>query len=130
MTPETAGNYVCKATVNGFTSIETQAKVYIKRPPIITSKKTYVGKIGDDVEIECIAYSIPMATQVLWSYNGFQINGSSPMYSIFNDNLSEGIKSVLLVTGSSSNQYGRYNCTVYNEFGSDSIEILLISQSK
>lgn len=42
----------------------------------------------------------------------------------------DGVKSSLTVQNAKPDQFGAYNCTVFNKYGSDSVEIILKPQSK
>lgn len=131
VTEESAGRYLCKAEVLGFPIISSEATVYLKRPPIIESNERQFGRPGDNVRIECQAFSVPKARHVSWTFNGREINTSNDQdYSILEDPLPEGIKSTLIISESQSKHFGRYNCTVVNDFGNDTKEIDLIAQSK
>lgn len=131
VTHETAGRYCCKASVMGFPEISSEAMVYLKRSPIITSQRTQFGIIGDNAHIECIAFSIPKARHVSWTFGGNEINTSHDLdYSVLEDPLPEGIKSTLIIRESQPKHFGRYNCTVVNEYGSDVLQINFIPHSK
>lgn len=130
VTRETAGRYYCKASVMGFPEIGAEASVYLKGKPSISSHKRQFGIPGDNARIECIAFSVPKARHVSWTFNGKEINTSNDQdYSILEDPLPEGIKSTLIIRESQSKHYGRYNCTVVNDYGNDVIEIDLLAQS-
>lgn len=131
MNQETIGRYFCKATVNGFPEIGEQATVYLKGPPAITSTKRQFGIPGDTSRIECIAFSIPKARHVSWTYNGMSINSSSDEnFSVLEDPLPYGIKSTLVIKESGTKHFGRYNCTVINDYGYDILEIELNGESR
>ena len=131
MNQETIGRYFCKATVNGFPEIGEQATVYLKGPPAITSTKRQFGIPGDTSRIECIAFSIPKARHVSWTYNGMSINSSSDEnFSVLEDPLPYGIKSTLVIRESGTKHFGRYNCTVINDYGYDVLEIELNGESR
>lgn len=56
---ETAGKYICKASVVGFHEISATASVYLKGPPTITSARRQYGITGVNTRVECIAFSVP-----------------------------------------------------------------------
>lgn len=122
---------MCKAEVPGFPVVSAEATIYLKRPPVIESSERQFGRTGDNVRIECQAFSVPRATHVAWTFNGREINTSNDQdYSILEDPLMEGIKSTLIISESQAKHFGRYNCTVVNPYGNDTKEIDLIAQSK
>lgn len=128
---ETIGRYLCKASVPGFPDIAEQATVYLKGTPAITSSRRQFGTPGETVRVECIAFSVPKARHVAWTFNGREINGTfEDDFSIHEDMLPFGIKSTLVVRRSALKHFGRYNCTVYNEYGSDYQEIELNGETK
>lgn len=60
---------------------------------------------------------------------GHEINANNnPDYSIIEEPLPEGIKSILIIRESQTKHFGSYNCTVVNEHGNDILEIDLLRQ--
>lgn len=60
---------------------------------------------------------------------GHEINtNNNPDYSIIEEPLPEGIKSILIIRESQPKHFGSYNCTVVNEHGNDILEIELLRQ--
>ncbi|XP_031627959.1 irregular chiasm C-roughest protein-like isoform X2 [Contarinia nasturtii] len=126
---ETAGKYFCKASVVGFPEISATASVYLKGPPTITSARRQYGITGVNTRIECTAFSVPKARHVSWTFMGHEIStNNNPDYSIIEEPLPEGIKSILIIRESQSKHFGSYNCTVVNEHGNDILEIELLRQ--
>ncbi|KAK9687436.1 Immunoglobulin I-set domain [Popillia japonica] len=125
---ETAGRYYCKAHVPGFPEIGAEASIYLKGPPSIVSHKTQFGVEGDNVRVECTAFSIPAADKVSWTFNGREVDLHDHDYSIIEDPLPEGIKSTLIIRESQEKHFGTYNCSVTNSYGSDVVEIILKPQ--
>lgn len=126
----TSGKYYCRATVPGFPEIGSEAYVYLKGPPTIISHKTQFGIEGDNVRVECVAFSIPKPEHVIWSFNGHDVDFNDQDYSILEDPLPEGVKSTLVIRESQQKHFGMYNCSVVNPYGSDVVEINLMPQSK
>lgn len=123
---ETAGRYYCKANVPGYAEISADAYVYLKGSPSISSPRTQYGLVGDTSRIECFAASVPRARHVSWTFNGQEISSESGHdYSILVDAVPGGVKSTLIIRDSQSHHYGKYNCTVVNDYGNDVAEILL-----
>ncbi|XP_017018141.1 irregular chiasm C-roughest protein [Drosophila kikkawai] len=132
VTSENAGRYFCKAVVNGFPEIGAEATIYVKRAPIITSHKVQFGGVGGRVKIDCLAFSIPKAEHILWSFEGKVINMSSadPDIYIFEEHhLPEGVRAALIIRDSKASHFGRYNCTVMNSYGGDSLVITLVREA-
>ncbi|XP_067007432.1 irregular chiasm C-roughest protein isoform X2 [Anabrus simplex] len=124
----TAGRYYCKASVAGFHEVGAEASVLLKGPPTITSQRIQFGIPGDNVRLECIAFSIPKPEHVLWTFRGTEVDASNKDYTILEDPLAEGIKSTLVIRESRDQHFGHYNCSVTNPYGSDTVEILLKPQ--
>lgn len=124
---ETAGRYYCKASVIGFPEIVAFAAVFLKGPPKIQSPRRQYGVVGDSTRIECIAFSVPKARHVSWTFKGLEIVASSNTdYTILEEPVPDGVKSTLVIRDSQSKNFGAYNCTVVNELGNDVLEIELI----
>lgn len=131
VTQETAGKYLCKASVMGFPEIVSMAFMHLKGPPTITSPRRQYGIIGDTTRIECVAFSVPKARHVSWTFNGREINTNNDQdYSILEEPMPEGIKSTLIIRESQSKHFGSYNCTVVNEHGNDILEIELLKRGE
>nr|CAD7439490.1 unnamed protein product [Timema bartmani] len=126
--PDTAGRYYCKASVMGFPEIGAEATIYLKGPPTIISHRTQFGIQGDNVRLECVAFSIPRPDHVMWTYKGNEVNSKDKDYTILEDRLPEGIKSTLVIRESQEEHFGSYNCSVINPYGSDVVEIILKPQ--
>uniref|UniRef100_A0A182PL60 Ig-like domain-containing protein n=1 Tax=Anopheles epiroticus TaxID=199890 RepID=A0A182PL60_9DIPT len=122
-TRETAGNYFCKASVRGFPDIEASAAIHLKGPPSIRSPRQQYGSVNDNSQIQCEAISIPKAKQIVWTYNGLEMNSEND-HTILENHSPEGtVRSTLIIPKSQRQHFGVYNCTVLNEYGSDSLEI-------
>lgn len=104
--------------------------ICIAGPPSIVSHRTQFGIEGDNVRVECTAYSIPAPERVVWTFNGREVDSNGQDYSILEDPLPEGIKSTLIIRESQERHFGMYNCSVTNPYGSDVVEINLMPQSK
>lgn len=127
---DTAGRYYCKASVMGFPEVGAEASVYLKGPPTIISHRTQFGIQGGYVRLECVAFSIPKPEHVTWTYNGNEVDADDKEYTILEDPLPQGIKSMLVIRESRQQHFGPYNCSVTNPYGSDVVEINLKPQSK
>ena len=126
----TIGGYFCKASVPGYADIIEQATIYLKGAPTITSTRRQFGTLGDSARIECVAFSIPKARFVIWSFKGHDINNSSNEFQIQEDALPFGVKSTLIIKRSELKHFGHYNCTVINDYGSDIVDIELNAENK
>lgn len=124
---ETAGRYICKATINGYPEIEAEATVFIKGAPKILSNRTQFGSEGESVSIECTSLSVPKPDDIRWFFEGKEISAiHDPDYATLEESLPDGIvKSNLVIRASQSKHYGLYNCSVTNEYGNANAGIML-----
>ncbi|KAL4707062.1 hypothetical protein ACJJTC_011388 [Scirpophaga incertulas] len=74
VTPQSAGQYWCRATIENRQDIEAPATVFVRGPPKILSNETQFGVEGDSVRIECISFSVPKPDLVMWTFGGSEIN--------------------------------------------------------
>lgn len=136
VTHATTGRYFCQGSVLGFPEVEAEASVFLKGPPSIGSPRQQFGTIGDTGQLECEAFSVPVAKHIIWVHNGREINTSSPehseLFSIVESRTksqgTECVKSTLIIHDSRREHFGSYNCTVVNEYGVDSVEIDFVSK--
>ena len=85
----TIGVYTCRARVQGFSEVVASAEVFMKGPPrIIRTKKIQFGRIGDDVELTCDTFSIPVPDTITWrQYEGnYDVPKSSSHFESFGFN--------------------------------------------
>ncbi|KAG6462376.1 hypothetical protein O3G_MSEX013220 [Manduca sexta] len=124
---ETAGRYICKATVEGYPEIESEATVFIKDAPKILSNRTQFGSEGESARIECLALSVPKPDDIRWFFEGRKISAiDDPDYATLEETFPDGtVKSSLVIRASQSKHYGLYNCSVTNEYGNANAGIML-----
>ncbi|XP_049882134.1 irregular chiasm C-roughest protein-like [Pectinophora gossypiella] len=123
----TAGRYLCKASIEGYPEIEAEASLFIKGPPKILSNHTQFGSQGDTVNIECAAFAVPRIDSILWTFDGRDIDSLHDQDYAFLEDVQLGgvINSTLIIRESQSKHFGTYKCNVSNEYGSDTLEIVL-----
>ncbi|XP_052743120.1 irregular chiasm C-roughest protein isoform X2 [Bicyclus anynana] len=123
----TAGRYICKATVDGYPEIESEATIFIKGAPKILSNRTQIGSEGERVTVECEARSVPRPDDIRWFFEGREISAiHDPDYATVEESLPDGIvKSSLVIRASQSKHFGLYNCSVTNEYGNANAAITL-----
>ncbi|XP_022242354.1 irregular chiasm C-roughest protein-like [Limulus polyphemus] len=129
VTPETSGVFECRATVSGFPQVSEKVMIFLKGPPITTAKKTQFGKQGDTVEVECMITSVPKPSRVVWTRNSQILDiDNSRGYEIIKQPLENGMRNLLMIHKAQSEDFGLYNCSVWNEYGHDSVLIQLKRQ--
>ncbi|CAG9789954.1 unnamed protein product [Diatraea saccharalis] len=127
VTESSAGRYICKASVEGFPEIESEATVFIKSAPKILSNRTQFGSEGESAKVECFALSVPKPDDIRWYFEGREISAiHDPDVATLEESLPDGtIKSTLVIRASQSKHYGTYSCSVTNEYGNDNAAITL-----
>ncbi|CAK1549212.1 unnamed protein product [Leptosia nina] len=123
----TSGRYLCKATVDGYREIEADASIFIKGPPKIVSNNTQFGSQGDTVNIQCAAFAVPKIDNIVWTFEGKEIDGVHDHDYAFQEDLQIGgiVNSTLIIRESQSKHFGVYRCNVSNDYGSDTLDIVL-----
>lgn len=126
----TVGRYHCKATTSGFGEVNAEASISMKGKPVIDSPLVQYGTLSETVRLECVAKSVPVADRIVWTYHDNIIGTKNDQqhYSVLEDPTDEGVKSSLMIRNSVQEQFGAYNCTAYNEYGSDSVVITLLQK--
>ncbi|XP_013145492.1 PREDICTED: irregular chiasm C-roughest protein-like isoform X2 [Papilio polytes] len=124
---DTAGSYICKAIVDGYPEVESEATIFIKSVPKILSNRTQFGSEGEMVRVECDAFSVPKPDDIRWYFEGREISViQDPDYATLEETLPDGVvKSSLVIRASQSKHYGLYNCSVTNEYGNANAAIAL-----
>ncbi|XP_047509319.1 irregular chiasm C-roughest protein-like [Pieris napi] len=123
----TSGRYMCIASVEGYKEIEAEASIFIKGPPKIISNHTQFGSQGDTVNIECAAFAVPKIDNIVWTFEGKEIDGVHDQDYAFQEDIQVGgvVNSTLIIRESQSKHFGVYRCNVSNDYGSDMIDIVL-----
>lgn len=124
-----AGRYTCRATVAGFPEISQDIYVYIRGRPKVKSPATQYGVEGEEVRVECIITSVPPPTHVAWSRNAELVDiDNNQGYEIIKEPLSNGVRNLLIIHNAEDEDFGQYNCSVWNQFGQDSMVITVRKQ--
>ncbi|GIY24712.1 irregular chiasm C-roughest protein [Caerostris extrusa] len=101
---------------------------------ILTSKSkkrsVQYGIEGEVVKLQCLIASVPPPTRILWSRNSQHVDiDNNDGYEIVEDKIARGgVKNILIIHNADEDDFGQYNCTVWNAFGQDSMLILLKKQ--
>ncbi|XP_076359121.1 irregular chiasm C-roughest protein-like [Tachypleus tridentatus] len=129
ITPEKAGKYTCRITVSGFPEISTNVMVYIKGPPTVKAKPVQYGETDQKVEVECSIYSVPSPARITWTKNSQVLEiDNTHGYEIVTQPLPDGVRNLLIIHNADKSDFGTYNCSVWNDFGHDSMLISLKRQ--
>jgi len=118
------GVYYCSAHSTRFPTavISKSARVSIMSAPLITSVQvTWSGSLA---MITCRADTSGLEVTVHWSYRGQNIQ-SGEKYLIENTVNEQHFESVLTINETEEDDFGSYCCSLKNELGEDSKDILL-----
>ncbi|XP_064108144.1 irregular chiasm C-roughest protein-like isoform X2 [Macrobrachium nipponense] len=128
VTPETVGTYECRATVTGFPEEKRTMDVFMRGPPVVTPVEEQFGLEGDTVSVECDIQSMPRPAAVVWKRERYTIDPNQSRYNVLQENTKAGIKSILIIQEAMPEDFGLYNCTAKNGYGSHTHEIMLKRQ--
>ncbi|KAI1286001.1 Irregular chiasm C-roughest protein [Halotydeus destructor] len=132
MTKDSAGSYLCRASVRGFAEIAASTHVFIKGPPKVTSSPVQYGNEGEIIKLECLVNSVPPSKGITWSHNSQAIEvDNSRGFELMEEKLpSESlIRNLLVIHKAKKEDFGIYNCSAWNEFGHDFMMITLTQQT-
>lgn len=120
------GTYLCIAKVEGFPEISGTVGVFLKGPPQVRSEKVQWGKAGDTVLVEClITGASTRSVTVTWTHRGQEVDLEEGRYEVVEDMTPTGLRHTLVIRSAKLSDFGAYNCSVQNAFGSDVYEIIL-----
>ncbi|XP_015795128.1 irregular chiasm C-roughest protein [Tetranychus urticae] len=128
MSEDKAGRYVCRASVQGFPEVSSSTHVFIKGPPKIMSPSIQYAVDDETVKVECIVHSVPLQSKVTWIHNSqtIDIDNDQDFEVIEENKPSESItRNVLIIHKVKEENFGDYNCSVWNEYGQDYMIIRL-----
>ncbi|XP_042205852.1 irregular chiasm C-roughest protein-like isoform X2 [Homarus americanus] len=128
VTPETVGVYHCRAGVTGFPEESRSMTVFMRGAPQVTPVEKQFGLEGDTVHVECDIQSIPRPSEVVWSKNRHTIDPNESRYNILQETTSTGVKNTLVIHDARPEDFGLYNCTAKNGYGSNTNDIKLMRQ--
>ena len=77
ISPTTVGQYTCHVAVPGYKTIHSSAHVWARGPPeMVLSAQSRVqhGSLGDTVQVQCEARSVPKANGVIWKFKDYPVN--------------------------------------------------------
>ncbi|MPC63812.1 Irregular chiasm C-roughest protein [Portunus trituberculatus] len=120
------GVYQCIAKVEGFPEISDTVGVFLKGPPQVRSERIQWGKMGETVLVECLITSASTrSVTVTWTHNGQEVDLEEGRFEVTEDVTAQGLRHTLMVHKAQAKDFGPYNCSVQNAYGSDVFEIIL-----
>ncbi|XP_069163784.1 irregular chiasm C-roughest protein isoform X2 [Procambarus clarkii] len=128
VSPETVGTYHCRAAVTGFPEESRSMRVFMRGAPQVTPTEEQFGLEGDTVQVECDIQSIPRPSEVVWFKSRHKIDPNESRYNILQETTPGGVKNTLVIHDAQPEDFGFYNCTAKNGYGSHTSEIHLKRQ--
>lgn len=114
-------------------SVRASASVYMReRPQILSVNRSQAAEVGAVGHLVCEAISIPTVDSVEWFYSsGLPILANDGgRISVLENRSNLGVRSTLIVSGLTEDDFGEYSCRVTNSMGTDSAILTLQKQSK
>ncbi|XP_068214573.1 irregular chiasm C-roughest protein-like [Palaemon carinicauda] len=126
---DSLGSYLCIAKVDGFPEISATVGIFLKGPPQVRSERQQWGEQGDTVLVECvITAASARSLTVSWTHHGQEVDLETGRYEVLQDVTTRGIRHTLVIRNAQPTDFGAYNCSVQNAYGSDVHEIILIKK--
>ncbi|CAL8098915.1 unnamed protein product [Calicophoron daubneyi] len=126
---EDFGTYVCTAFVNGFPAVSKQMYIAKRKPPNVQASPVVHARLGRPAHLRCTVSSVPLPPvgQTHWFFNGRPVQSDS-QHTFEREEFIGGVLLILHVAHVMTTDYGKYNCTVQNGYGSDWKIIELVHQ--
>ncbi|XP_071552748.1 irregular chiasm C-roughest protein-like isoform X2 [Panulirus ornatus] len=122
---DTVGMYHCRAAVTGFPEESRSMRVFMRGAPQVAPKEEQFGLEGDTVQVECNIESVPRPSEVVWFKDAHTINPNESRYNILQETTPSGVKNTLVIHDTMPEDFGSYNCTAKNGYGSHTSQIQL-----
>uniref|UniRef100_A0A7E4VM93 Nephrin n=1 Tax=Panagrellus redivivus TaxID=6233 RepID=A0A7E4VM93_PANRE len=121
--PWQVGEYDCVATVPGFSEAKMQNFLHLKGPPLIDFTDRFIKHENGKVTMTCQVRGKPFPKHISWLRDGRPINfdlsnGRIQAHEVHRE---FGMESKLTVLRPTESDFGIYNCSATNEFGSHSM---------
>ncbi|XP_063842491.1 irregular chiasm C-roughest protein-like isoform X2 [Scylla paramamosain] len=128
VTSETVGTYHCRAAVTGFPEESRSMRVYMRGAPMVVDTAEQFGMEGDDVKVECVVEGMPRPDRVEWAKGRRPLDTNSSRYTALTEAVRGGLKATLVVRDAEEADFGEYNCTARNKYGTHTGVIFLKRQ--
>ncbi|KAK0396447.1 hypothetical protein QR680_001719 [Steinernema hermaphroditum] len=126
-----AGEYYCLASVPGFQQVNQSNYLFIRGPPSVRLPPVLYANKKEDFQFHCDISGRPLAHEVVWWHNGKVLDTASleGRVEIKQIPTPTGMQSQLSFHNIEDMDFGVYNCSAANPFGSKSESVELREQS-
>lgn len=120
----TAGVYVCSARSETFPPLDAQLHLRLRGPPRIKTPAVLVVREGQNAVLRCSVVSVPHPVSLAWEKGGVSLSPDGD-WEVKEDQRADGVVSTLTIFNVSQDDYASYNCTVINEYGVGTQQVIL-----
>ncbi|CAH8494670.1 unnamed protein product, partial [Dicrocoelium dendriticum] len=117
---EDFGTYTCTALSEDFPPVSKQMFIAKRKPPSIQPNPVVHARLGRPARLRCTVNSVPLppAGQTHWYFNGRALR-SDTQHIFEREEFLGGVVLILHIMYVMTTDYGKYNCSVQNGYGSD-----------
>ncbi|KAF7262082.1 hypothetical protein EG68_00580 [Paragonimus skrjabini miyazakii] len=117
---EDFGTYTCTAFVSDFPPVSKQMFIAKRRPPTIQPNPIVHARLGRMARLRCTVNSVPLPSpdQTRWYFNGRPVRPDT-QHRFEREEFIGGVVLILQIAHVMMTDYGKYNCTVQNGYGTD-----------
>eukprot|EP00092_Neocalanus_flemingeri_P075650 GFUD01093743.1.p1 GENE.GFUD01093743.1~~GFUD01093743.1.p1 ORF type:complete len:180 (+),score=47.86 GFUD01093743.1:155-694(+) len=139
------GSYYCQGRTSQSSSERSNlAKLVILRRPVIASQQTQYGDLLSNVSVVCTSNPTSENTSISWHYKAELLARGYPTglvvgrvhdvgddkYAVVNTAKEYVIESTITINNTTVEDFGVYTCTLENDLGTDTKNILLVNGGK
>ncbi|XP_069180504.1 irregular chiasm C-roughest protein-like [Procambarus clarkii] len=122
-----AGVYICSARSHGFSPLEGRVHLRLRGPPLIRAQAVVAVPEGHPAVLRCGVVAVPHPVAVTWTREGAILVSDDGRF-VDEEQRADGVVSTLTINRTSHKDFAAYNCSVVNEYGVDTHQILLQRQ--
>jgi hypothetical protein len=126
---EQVGEYECVARIPGFKEQKVVHQLHVKGRPVVHLSENMVLRDNDAIVLICEVRSRPYPREILWLKDGRRLDVDAARMQINEKQRDFGVESKLMIQHMTEADFGTYNCSATNEFGSHSMSIDLFYQN-